>query len=206
MARNSALPISRTIREQITGQLRNEVLAGTLVPGAVLRETELAERFGVSRGPIRDAFLQLSNEGYLAYVPNRGVTVRHPPDDVDRDFIANLRRQIEVHIIRKTPRTELTPSAIERVQAALGELEVACVAGDRAAVKRSDLDFHEAVLVACGGEMLIPAWKQLCSRMVMAYDRLGSLECVFEEHRRIAKALETEDPAALEAALQENIR
>ena len=58
------MSITRTIREQVTNQIRDEVVAGNLPAGHPLREGELAERFGVSRGPIRDAFLQLSQEGF----------------------------------------------------------------------------------------------------------------------------------------------
>ncbi len=93
--------IPQTIREQVTSQIRDELVSGNFPAGATLRESELAERFGVSRGPIRDAFLQLSHEGFLAYQANRGVTVRHPPDPADREFITSLRKQVETHVIRK---------------------------------------------------------------------------------------------------------
>lgn len=199
------MPISRTIREQVTDQIRDEVLAGRLSAGAVLRETELAERFGVSRGPIRDAFLQLSNEGYLAYEPNRGVTVRRPPDQSDRDFIADLRRQIEKYVTGQA-RFPLEAEAIEQVRLALDEMRLACDANDHAAVKRFDLSFHESLLLACGGENFVPAWKQLCSRMALVYERLSDLETVYEEHARILRALGAGDAPELARALQQNIR
>lgn len=198
------MPISRTIREQVTCQIRDEVVAGELPAGSVLRETELAKRFGVSRGPIRDAFLQLSNEGYLAYEANRGVSVRHPPDQADRDFIADLRRQIEIYVATKGAE-QADDAAIDAVREALVELEIACSSEDPAAIKRCDLEFHEALLISCGGESLIPAWKQLCSRMAVAYGRLGSLQQVYEEHLHIFQAFESRDSEALNAALTANI-
>ena len=51
-----------SIREQITGKIRDELVAGNFEAGLPLRETEMAKRFGVNRGPVRDAFLQLSQE------------------------------------------------------------------------------------------------------------------------------------------------
>ncbi|TWT40675.1 GntR family transcriptional regulator [Botrimarina hoheduenensis] len=198
------MPISRTIREQVTGQLRDEVVGGQLAPGSVLREAELAARFGVSRGPIRDAFLQLSNEGYLAYQPNRGVTVRHPPDQADREFIAALRRQIEGHVTaRGVP--SIDDSSLEDIRSLLVDLQIACNRGDTAAVRRCDLAFHEAILTACGGQSLIPAWKQLCSRMAFSYERLSGYKDVYTEHEKIFRDLESRDADALREGLRANI-
>ncbi len=196
--------ISRTIREQVTCQLRDEIIAGDVGPGSILREAELAKRFGVSRGPIRDAFLQLSNEGYLAYEANRGVTVRHPPDQSDRDFISHLRRQIEVHVVTRGI-DQLADSALGRISDALDALNEACHAQDSASIKRCDLDFHEAILLECGGETLVPAWKQLCSRMVLTYERLPNTDLVHAEHADIFAALESRDLEQAVHALEENI-
>ncbi|QDT68516.1 putative HTH-type transcriptional regulator YdfH [Planctomycetes bacterium MalM25] len=198
------MPISRTIREQVTCQLRDEVIAGAIAPGAVLRENDLATRFGVSRGPIRDAFLQLSNEGYLAYQANRGVTVRHPPDQSDREFIAELRRQIELHVVTKGV-SQVTNDGQSQVEDSLAALHEACLAGDLAAIKRCDLDFHEAILSACGGESLLPAWKQLCSRMILVYDRFSDIGLVHAEHQQIYEAFRSEDLDGLIKALSDNI-
>ena len=121
-------PINRTIREQVTDQIRDDVVAGKFPAGQALRESELAERFGVSRGPVRDAFLQLSQEGFLAYQANRGVTVRNPPDSVDHEFIVSLRQQIECHVIKRgLERIEQT--AWEKMETALAELESAWPVG-----------------------------------------------------------------------------
>lgn len=198
------MTISRTIREQVTGQLRDQVMAGSLVPGAVLRETELAKRFGVSRGPIRDALLQLSSEGYLAYQANRGVTVREPPDQMDREFIADLRRRIEVHVVTKGI-GGLSDEAIAEISQVLDGLQQACSAGDLAGVRRFDYAFHEAILSACNGMSLLPAWKQLCSRMRLAYDRLPDLKLVHREHQKILDGLKARDLSTVTEALVENI-
>ena len=61
----------RSIREQIAEHIRSDIFSGKLDEGEQLRETPLAERFGVSRGPIRDVLLQLSQEGLLISKPNK---------------------------------------------------------------------------------------------------------------------------------------
>jgi DNA-binding GntR family transcriptional regulator len=64
----------RSTREQITDRLREDIFSGRLAEGERLQEAKLAERFGVSRGPIREALAQLTQEGLLEAKPNRGVS------------------------------------------------------------------------------------------------------------------------------------
>lgn len=197
--------IPRTIREQVTDQIRDDVVAGNFPAGQPLREGELAERFGVSRGPIRDAFLQLSQEGFLAYQANRGVTVRQPPESANRDFIVSLRQQIECYVIRQGL-DQFEPAGIASIETSLQALKVACAGNDVAVVARCDMAFHEAVLIACGGADFLPVWKLLCSQMLLAYSRLGNYEQVYEEHLHILEALRGGKTAAAVAAIKANIR
>ena len=61
--------------EAVAERLRAEILAGGLVAGTKLVETELAERFGTSRGPVREAIRQLAREGLVAEIPRRGTVI-----------------------------------------------------------------------------------------------------------------------------------
>ncbi len=197
--------IVRTIREQITNQLRDELVAGNFPDGHLLRETELAKRFGVSRGPIRDAFLQLTQEGFLAYEANRGVRLREPPDPKNRQFIVSLRLQIETFVI-KAGREQLHGDALRGAEDALRDLKVACEGDDVAAVARCDMAFHEAVLAGCGGDDLILAWKQLCSRMLLTYTRLDNYQAVYDEHAKLLETIVSGKKQAIVSALKLNIR
>ena len=53
-----------------------------------IREQKLAERFGTSRGPVRDALLRLTQEGALVYEPNKGVRVSSPLSDEERNVVS----------------------------------------------------------------------------------------------------------------------
>ncbi len=197
--------ITRTIREQVTDQIRDEVVAGNFPVGEPLREAELAERFGVSRGPIRDAFLQLSQEGVLAYQANRGVTVREAPKAENREFIVSLRQQIECFAIRRGV-DQLAGGGTAPIKAALDDLKTACAGGDAASVARCDMAFHEAMLLACGGDDFLSVWKWLCSQMLLAYTRLENYQQVYDEHVVILAALESGRKQASVAAIKSNIR
>jgi len=198
-------PISRTIRQQVTDQIRDEVVAGAFPAGHALREGELAERFGVSRGPIRDAFLQLSQEGFLAYQANRGVTVRQPPASDDREFIVALRRQIECYVVQRGM-DQLLSGGCAPMKVELDKLASACSSGDVAAVARCDMAFHEALLCGCGGGDFLPVWKWLCSQMLLTYTRLDDYEQVFNEHVEILANLEKGRKKAAISAIKANVR
>jgi DNA-binding GntR family transcriptional regulator len=197
--------ITRTIREQVTDQLRDELVAGNFAAGEQLREAELAERFGVSRGPVRDAFLQLSHEGVLTYQANRGVTVRQALDPENSGFIISLRQQIECFAIRRGI-SRLKKHGTASIKAALDDLKTACDGGDVATVARCDMTFHEAILLACGGDDFLPVWKLLCSQMLLAYSRLDDYQQVYDEHVAILAALESGRKSTSAAATKANIR
>ena len=68
----------RGLRCQVADRLRDDILAGRLKPGEKLAETHLVKRFGVSRAPVREALVQLTQEGLLTSQANRGVRVTAP--------------------------------------------------------------------------------------------------------------------------------
>ena len=197
--------VPKTVREQVTNQIRDELVSGRFEAGTMLREIELAQRFGVSRGPVRDAFIQLSHEGFLAYHANRGVMVRQPPKPEDREFITSLRRQIETHIIENGI-THLTDDGILRIQRGLEELREACESGEATRIALRDIEFHESILIACGGEDLVGAWRQLCSRMLLTYSRLSNYEEAYEEHVAIFESLKEKKLQPVIDAITANIR
>jgi len=67
--------MATTISEQISAQLAEDIITGTIKPGEKLEEQAIAERFKVSRTPVRDAFKQLVSTGLIESKPHRGVTV-----------------------------------------------------------------------------------------------------------------------------------
>ena len=82
-------------REKICNILRSDLIAGKFNHDQPMREISLAKRFGVSRGPIRDAFLKLTQEGSLVYETNRGVRVHSAIADEERKIMMNMRLDLE---------------------------------------------------------------------------------------------------------------
>ena len=76
-----------TLREKILENIRDAIVSGSLKAGSRVSEPELAERYGISRTPIREAFRQLESEGYLTVIPRRGAIVSDlSPKDVEEFY------------------------------------------------------------------------------------------------------------------------
>jgi DNA-binding GntR family transcriptional regulator len=83
-----------TTAKVVAERLREEIQHGTLAPGARLRQNEVAQRFGVSTTPVREAFAQLQAEGLVRIDPHRGAVVFHPSVDDVLEFY-EIREALE---------------------------------------------------------------------------------------------------------------
>src|SRR5258707_14873747 len=70
------MSLESTKADDIAGLIEEAIVSGELAPGSVLRQEQLAERFGVSRPPVREALRKLAALGLVSFIPNRGVRVR----------------------------------------------------------------------------------------------------------------------------------
>jgi DNA-binding GntR family transcriptional regulator len=113
-----------TTAKVVAERLRQEIQHGTLAPGTRLRQNDVAQRFGVSTTPVREAFAQLQAEGLVRIDPHRGAVVFHPTVDDVLEFyeirealeslavshaIPNLRREVARdlgNVIDRMRRTE----------------------------------------------------------------------------------------------------
>ncbi|MGH2450321.1 MAG: GntR family transcriptional regulator [Candidatus Limnocylindria bacterium] len=89
----------QTAQDVVLAWLREAILSGTLPPGSRLRQEKLAERFGTSRIPVREALRALEYEGLVRSVPYRGFTVTELDAD-DIEEVYDLRILLEGHAVR----------------------------------------------------------------------------------------------------------
>ncbi len=141
-----------TLREKILETIRDAIIAGALKPGEKVAEPELAERFGISRTPIREAFRQLESEGYLTVIPRKGaVVVSFSEKDVE-EFYA-IKSILEGYAARRACEN-LTPRELERLQTINGKLLHLADDGDFKGFFKMHNDFHEQFIRAADNEKL----------------------------------------------------
>lgn len=188
----------RSLRGQIIDQLRADVLTGRLEQGQLLRQDDLVTRFRVSRTPVREALIHLTNEGLLEAVANRGVQVRRQPPDHIQAFLTPLRRTIEVYALQLCF-DELTTEDFDRWDAILHKLRQACEVRDYPSIAEHEIAFHRSVIRRAGDETLLQVWGAILSQVV-SYFRESHLEYenpldIYREHAEIVSTFQSGDKA-----------
>jgi GntR family transcriptional regulator of gluconate operon len=198
----------RTLADHTSDALRALIASGDLRGGQRLIETEIAAQLAVSRGPVRDAFKQLREEGLLVDYPRRGTYVVTLTADDARDVL-DLRAGLESRAARLF---------IERAdQEAMADVDAACVAlaaateaGQSAAISDADYAFHEAVCRGSGAKRLLAVFVRQATelRVLLQSDTERLYEIGVDltgQHNDLRDRLRAGDKSAAEAAFRSHV-
>lgn len=194
---------AEALGEQVVAALRSDILTGGLAPGDLLVEAGLAETFGVSRGPVRDALRTLSGEGLIA-ASGRSYRVVGLDERDLRDLFA-LRELLEVAAAQQCAVSD--PDGYRKAaREALEGMRRAEQAGDTDAFARADVAFHSAFFAHCGNRRLLAVWEQQVPtfaelfRLTTALDE--PLSRSVEWHSLMLDTVTTGDPDAIAAEVR----
>lgn len=157
-------PIARRLlHHEAADRLRAEILEGVFEPKAKLAEIELAERYGISRTPMREALRLLAAEGYVELLPNRGARVASVTT-------AEIDEMLEVVAGLEATAGELAArDASEKEIAAIAGLHEAMVAAyerrDDGEYFRLNRAIHEAIVAASHNATLVGLYRTLSTRV-----------------------------------------
>jgi DNA-binding GntR family transcriptional regulator len=189
----SAIRIPRsTFASIVTERLRAAIVNGSLKPGSQLSEVELANGFGVSRGPVREALQRLVQEGLLLSEPHRGVFIPVLTDDDVLDIYL-AREALESAAIRSIVANDTSAAASQALDQYVTQMEKAEAAGDWETVGNFDLEFHVALVEASGSQRLqrmfstVISETRLCLGVLTAADARADL---VQEHRQICDLMQ----------------
>ena len=213
MALTDIEPVSRESTAAIIArQLREAIMNGTFAPGTQLGETELAGRFQVSRGPLREAMQRLVSEGLLRSERHRGLFVIDlEPDDVHDIYSARfaIERAALIRVLRHGDGEDVAV----RLMAAVEDMASASDT-DGDAVSEADVRFHEELVAASGSKRLGRMARTLLIETRMCLSALhrtyGTNEERVTEHKRIAEAIGAGDEelavSLLEAHMEDAVQ
>ncbi|WP_328805138.1 GntR family transcriptional regulator [Stappia albiluteola] len=191
---------------QVYRILRAKIIRGDLAPGARISESEIARTFALSRQPVREAFIKLSEEGLVEVRPQRGtlVTKISTAAVLDARFV---REAIEADVVRLVARS-VDPAVLADLRGQI-ELQKAIAGGDPDQFMRLDERFHRTLSEAAGKPY---AWKVI-EDVKAQMDRVRFLSFIqfpvptlIKQHEAVVDAIAAEAPDAAEAAMRRHLR
>ena len=200
------LPVS--LRAQVAASLRGALVSGQLSPGVTYSVPLMAHRFGVSATPVREAMLDLVNDGLLVAVRNKGFRVAELSDR-DLDEITEMRVLLEAPTVR-TLAGRVTEEQLDRLLSTAEDVQRHAEAGELVDYVESDRALHLALLTLAGNQRLVDTVEQLRAR-----SRLSGLGSLVEqgrlaesarEHLAILSALRDGDGAEAERLTAAHVR
>jgi DNA-binding GntR family transcriptional regulator len=181
---------------------------GSFTPGTQLGEAQLAERLGMSRGPVREAMQRLIQEGLLRAERHRGVFVVEL-DDNDVADIYLARRAIEGTALTLLCQRPPDDEAFPQIEAVIDAMEAAAERGNWSDMADLDLQFHETVVAMTGSKRLIRMFRTLMAETRMCLTELESGYAVWRdlvgEHRALLDLARRGEVDALLVAFQQHL-
>ncbi|NIJ13696.1 DNA-binding GntR family transcriptional regulator [Saccharomonospora amisosensis] len=177
----------RNLAKTIFDELRAAVVSGELAPGELYSVHDLAARLGVSRTPVREALIQLSERGMVRFERNRGIRIlRTSAHDLEEVFA--IRLLLEVPATFRATQLH-APGWVERLREHLEAMRAAAEEHDEAAFMAADRRFHETVNIASGNPRLaryVDSLRDMVSlRGNSTVDRSRGLADILTEHETI---------------------
>jgi DNA-binding GntR family transcriptional regulator len=187
---------------------KTRILDGRFGGGELISEGDVAAPIGLSRTPVREAFLRLRAEGLLRLYPKRGALVV-PVSAAEVESVIETRLVIERFAVARAAGrgSELAPE-LERTIAAQ---EAMVEGGERSAFVAADREFHRSLLDATGNPLLLELYDSLRDRqsrmgLVAIARQADRMETIVIEHRELCAAISAGDASAAEAILERHLQ
>jgi len=202
-----AAPAGGSAAARAYAHVKERLLDGRFPGGSLLSENEVSQRLGLSRTPVRQAFVQLEAEGLLELYPKRGALVV-PIAASEIEDVFEARMLVEEHCARRA--AAAGAALVAELEAAIAEQEEAVAEGTTGFAK-ADRRFHRAIVHAAGNAILTRLYDALRDRQ----QRIASASLArnpsdaarfIGEHRAIAEALERGDADAACRLVSEHLR
>jgi DNA-binding GntR family transcriptional regulator len=199
--------VAASLTARVQARIESLIMSGELRGGDRVNEIVLSERFGTSRGPIREACRALAQEGLLVAVPNRGVFVRE----------LGLREALEVYDIRsaldelmgRLIAERVTDAEIAELWELIDEMDAAAQSKDLDRYYPVNLGFHNKLLALANNRRLERLYRGLVKELHLFRRKgllqRGSMRISNEEHRQIVEAIADRDPIAASVNMKSHV-
>ncbi len=180
---------------RVADRLRQEILDGDIEPGSWVRMQAVADRFGVSVQPVREALQLLEGEGLVEILPNRGARV-HGLDRTRLGYIYEVREALESYMARRFAE-DARPSEIRSIEAIQALHDKAAAAGDLRQVALTNREFHRTINTYGNNPLIIDPVSRYIDLGRMLVRKVGHepgyLKRVVREHHALLAAFRRHD-------------
>jgi phosphonate utilization transcriptional regulator len=201
------LLLSSSLPMFVQEEIERLIMTGELPPGTRINESELAARFGTSRGPVREACRTLEEAGLVRAEKNRGTFVREISVE-EADEIYELREALE-EIVGRRAALRITPELAERLNGMVDAMEAAANERRAADYAQLNLQFHELLLECAASRKLSDTYRRLVKELhlfrMRALTEGGGLDVSALEHRQIVAAIASGNADEAGAALRAHV-
>ena len=196
-----------TAQAFVLAELRRAIIAGEFLPGQPLRQDALAERFGVSRVPLREALKTLESEGQVLYEPHRGHRVA-TLSLTDLLEVYRIRQLLEGEATRVALARNLSGTVLDDLKVAARDVETASAEGDLLKMTEANRRFHFVLVEAAGMprlERIIKIlWDATDAYRFVYYGAASNRSRVEHEHALMIDAFAERDAEKLILLLDEH--
>ena len=204
MLRPSVVPERRTSADIVFEGLYNRIMSLSLLPGTKMSEVEIAEQYGVSRQPVRDAFNRLGNLDLLLIQPQRATLVQKF-SSTNIGFARFVRLALELEIGR-TAAIRWTEDYAPKFEALLADQENALASGDHSQFHTMDEAFHDLIATVAQTrsefELVWMKKAQIDRICVLSLKEKHEMRLLVSDHQCIYRTLRSGDPVELEKAIR----
>jgi phosphonate utilization transcriptional regulator len=207
-AQPSALQLvqAHSLPALVQAEIEQMILRGDLGVGQRINESDLATRFGTSRGPVREALRALEECGLVRSEKNRGVFVREI-SIAEADEIYDVREALDELIGRRLAQN-ITAPQLEALKALLAEMDAATTGKDVKRYHALNLEFHDALVDFVGNARLAETYRRLTKELLLFRLRGlqdgGGFAVSNAEHKAVVKAIASRDPERAGRVLREH--
>jgi DNA-binding GntR family transcriptional regulator len=163
---------TRTLRENVTDLIREAIIEGNLPAGSELNQAQIAEKLGISRGPVREALGQLEQEGLIHNVPYKGVVITSLTPTYVRELYS-LRSALETFAINLAIE-HLKTKDLKILKQLVNEMWQAAKAKNEHTLGELDLTFHRTIITMAEHDLLRKTWAPL---------EIGVKRCLYKRHK-----------------------
>lgn len=184
-----------SLRQRVMSDIQDAIIKGHLKPGDKIREADISQQMGVSRGPVREALRNLEALGLVISSPYRDTTVADVRKSEVVDLLIPIRLQLEIYSL-KQKHGNWTDAMLQPLQDIVNAMKESAANGNLAELVEADIRFHENIVSLEDSPYTLQIWSGIVNRLRLHFIKntklFTDLARVPIEHEELLQALRTE--------------